>query len=81
MTLESLRDELRAEGFNKHVQVETLIKACIGDGMTRGSEIVATVTALGYEKQHVGLTLDQNTGSNPDYHSWYKDDRGRYRLH
>ena len=81
MSLSQLRDRLVAAGCNKHDQVDMLITACIGDGIDEGSAILRTIAALGYDQKHVGILLNDHTGSNSSRHCWFKDKKGRYRLH
>ena len=81
MTLEALRDGLAADGCNQTDQVIALITVCIEDGIDTGSEIVSTVSGLGFKKRYVGLLLNKNTGENQNLKQWYRTAEGKYQLH
>lgn len=69
------------DGCSKHDQVLILIEAYIGEGVTKGSDIIAAISALGFSSRHVGMWLAQGCGPDAKRHSWFKDGDGRYRLH
>ena len=81
MSLTELRDRLVAEGCSKHDQAVILIQACIKSGIDKGPEIAATVSGLGLDKRHVGLTLGNSEGCNAERHHWVRGADGRYRVH
>ena len=80
MTLADLRDRLDAAECGKHDQVIVLIEACLSEKSRPGREIVRTVSALGFDKRHVGIQLQRHTGLNVERHRWFKDTAGRYHL-
>ncbi|WP_156457483.1 hypothetical protein [Altererythrobacter sp. Root672] len=73
-----LRKLLRDCGPNKHDQAIVLITACVEEGITQGRDIVRTLQALGLNAQHVGKTLSDGTGNQPERHRWRKDAAGCY---
>lgn len=81
MSLVKLRDVLVASDCNTADQVIALITACIEGGTDKGSEIVSTVSDLGYKPSYVGLMLSKNAGSSAERHHWFRDAEGYYRLH
>ncbi|MFZ1742660.1 MAG: hypothetical protein WAT93_07390 [Pontixanthobacter sp.] len=81
MSLDELRDALVAAGCKQDAQVIALITACIEGGIDTGSEIVSTVSGLGYDKQYVGLMLSNNKGGSAERHRWFRDAEGHYSLH
>lgn len=80
---EGLRELWRECGHdtNKHDQTRILIMACIDGGVRNGSRIVGILAHIGFNAQHVGATLNNLCGPNPDIHDWLKDGDGRYHLH
>ncbi|NVD45037.1 hypothetical protein [Qipengyuania atrilutea] len=81
MSLQNLQQTLKAGGCNQADQVILLIEECLRTGVAAGTDIVSAVAALGYNKQYVGLTLNQHTGSMPKQHYWFKTANGDYNLH
>lgn len=78
--LQGLLSEL-GDGCIKHDQVRVLIAACISEGVTKGTDIIATIAALGFDRSHVGMWLARERGSNAKRYRWFKDGDGQYRLH
>lgn len=78
--LQGLLSEL-GDGCSKHDQVRVLIAACISEGVSKGTDIIATVAALGFDRSHVGMWLAKDCGSNAQLHHWFKDGDEQYRLH
>ena len=81
MTLAQLRDDLVASECNKAEQVIFLITASIESGIDNGSEIVATVSRLGYKTSYVGLMLSKNAGSSAERYHWFRNAEGHYQMH
>lgn len=76
--LRSLKEQC---GPNLHDGVIITIKACILEGVDEGPQIVETLTNVGFNRRHVGLTLASNAGAFAERHHWYRSNNGRYRLH
>jgi hypothetical protein len=36
---------------------------------------------LGFDAQHAGATLGNNSGSNPNVHKWRRQEDGRYAVY
>lgn len=66
---------------NKNDQARILIIACIDGDVRKGKRIVGILSHIGFNSQHIGATLKNLCGSNPDMHDWWKDDDGHYQLH
>ena len=81
MSLHRLKAHLIASGCNKQEQVLTLIEAYLGDGASVGSDIVRTISELGYDGRFVGIQLSKSAGSNPARYLWKKSEDGTYCLH
>ncbi len=82
MTLGELDAGMRAAGDTTQFdRVLILIEATIESGITKGAEIVKTVSAFGYNARYVGIQLETNAGANPEKHRWFKNAEGHYRLH
>lgn len=81
MILHRLKDHLIASGCNQQEQVLMLIEAHLGDGASVGSDIVRTISDLGYDRRFVGIQLSASAGSNPDRYPWRKSEDGTYCLH
>lgn len=79
--LRPLNADLAASGSNQPERVVALIMACLGEDLTDGSTIVRTISALGYNKRHVGIQLSTNAGTNPDRSLWQRLNDGTYKLH
>ena len=67
-------------GTNKHDRVSVLIALCIAEGITKGSMIRSALMELGYNGDHVAITLKNGSGSMPPEIRWYRDESGAYRL-
>jgi len=78
--LQGLLGEL-GNDCNTHEKVCALIEACIGDGVTNGSDIIAAIAPLGFNRRYVGMWLARERGSDAMRYSWFKDGDGQYRLH
>jgi hypothetical protein len=78
--LDPIREMLNGCGTNKNDKAIVAIEALIGDGVDTGSEIVAAMGLLGFDKGHAGITLKAGLGRVPALHRWSKNDDGRYRL-
>ena len=80
---EGLRELWRECGHDtsKHDQARILIMACIDGGVSNGSRIVGILSHIGLNARHVGATLKNLCGPNPDMHDWWKGHDGRYQLH
>jgi hypothetical protein len=65
---------------NRHELAIVLISACITEGLDRGPRITGALQALGFNKQHIGMVLRQETGDNLARHHWQRVPGGRYRL-
>lgn len=63
---------------NRHDRVIVLIHACIAYGFNTPSRITGALAKLGYDKQHVGMTLHNGTGEDPVRHRWNRGGDGRY---
>ncbi|WFL76151.1 hypothetical protein P7228_09060 [Altererythrobacter arenosus] len=57
-----------------------LIPACIVEGITKGPLITLALTLIGYNKRHVGMTLNDGNLGKIDSCPWFRDAQGRYRL-
>jgi hypothetical protein len=57
-----------------------LILACLYENIDTGKRIVGVLRQLGFNAQFVGMILQQNAGSNPDYHLWRRE-QGVYISH
>jgi hypothetical protein len=68
-------------GPNKHDQAISLIWACISEGWDSGPRIVGALKALDLNPRHVGKTLRDLEGPNPENHWWHRDQDGRYSVH
>lgn len=66
---------------NKNVRVDTLIEACILEGINAGDLIVWTLHQLEFNKQHVRIRLNKGAGTNTERFRWYADKEGRFLLH
>jgi hypothetical protein len=69
------------DACSKHDQVLILIEACIGEAVTKGSDIIAVISALGFSSRHVGMWLAQGCGPSAERNRWFKGADGRYCLH
>lgn len=78
-SLNVLNNTLNATDANKHDKAIALIRACIGEGIRSGSEIIARLSELGYNKSHIGLMLKHNRQGTVDK-LWIRDDDGLYHL-
>ena len=65
--------------LKKPEEVDTLVASCLLEGITKGTEIVSTVSCIGFPKKYVGLRLNLGRGLNPDQHFWSKDADGCYQ--
>ena len=72
---------LKAVKANRHDRVSVLIEACILNGIDSGPFIVHTLNSLGFDKRHVGIMLDQNSGKTSAAGRWFRNAEGRYELH
>ena len=81
MNLVTLKNGLIELGCNQPGQVIVLIEACLGEGISVGSEIVQAVSELGYDRRFVGIQLRTNAGRNRDRYRWVRSKEGTYRLH
>lgn len=75
-TLERLNADLHECNANDRVRV--LIQATIEAGIDQGSDIIATLVRLGFDKQHAGATLANGCGHDPERFDWHKSADGRY---
>ena len=66
---------------SKHDQARVLIMACIDGGVHYGKRIVGILAYIGLNRRHIGATLKNLCGPNPELHDWFKDAAGRYHLH
>lgn len=83
MPIESLRlliEHLGNEG-TKHDRAIIAICEAIRLGINTGPEIIAAMHDLGFNKQHVGILLHEEAGSDPQRHHWWRDENGRYHCH
>lgn len=65
----------------KHEVVTALIHACLFDDINTGPAIIAALTQLGCDPQHVGITLRKGCGDDVKRHEWAKLPDGTYRSH
>lgn len=79
MTLQALLEMLPAE-CNKHDQALVLIEACLDQGIDTRKGIIAALVELGFDYRHVAILLNEHAGTNPERHSWRRDETGRYSL-
>lgn len=77
--LRALKAKIRMQ-MDKHMQVTTLIGACIHEGFDRGARITGALKKLGYNRQHAGKILTEGTGENPEVHYWKRGEDGRYSV-
>lgn len=66
------------QGCNANDQARVLIQACLEEGIRKGSEIVATLVRLGFNKKHVGVMLAHGCGTNAKRFDWRKEPDGTY---
>jgi hypothetical protein len=81
--LENLRllvEHLGTAG-TKHDRAIIVIGETIRLGIGTGPAIIVTLNELGFNKQHVGILLHEETGSDPQRHHWWRDGNGRYHCH
>lgn len=76
-----LRNLIDQSGANKHDRAIVAISACIMEGIDTGPRIIDTLEQLGFKGSHVGITLNRETGINPERSRWSRDAEGRYSLH
>lgn len=69
-TLERLNASL--EDCNTNDKARVLIQASIDAGIQKGSDIIATLVRLGFSQQHVGATLANGCGNDPERFDWCK---------
>ncbi|KAA9016058.1 MULTISPECIES: hypothetical protein [Sphingobium] len=67
-------------GLNRHDQLIAVFQALIGDGVNEGPHLVSTAKQLGFDGQHIGMTLSHHTGGDPVSHYWSRNQDGRYSL-
>lgn len=65
----------------KHDRAIVMAHACIASGITKGPEIIATLSRLGFNAQHVGKLLHDLAGGDPARHEWERQGDGTYRSH
>lgn len=84
---EALIRDLRAldaacqPGSDKHHRAIVLITACIEAGVNRGTDIVDMMVELGFNTQHIGKLLSDQTGDDPSRHHWKRNADGRRCMH
>ena len=76
--LRALDQSLVDSGVNKNDRVLLLINACINQGIDTGARIVGTVVQLGFNRQHVGMTLKHGLQRQPEWPNWGRHDAGTY---
>ena len=77
--LDGLRELDTACGPNKHARVSALACACIDAGINTRLHIIEVLSLLGFNPRHVAITLNENTGTNPERFQWTRDETGAYR--
>lgn len=77
--LKTLNTDIAACNANDRARV--LIQALIETGVNRGSDIVATLVRLDFDKSHAGATLANGCGSDAERFDWYKNADGTYVNH
>ncbi|QDM40630.1 hypothetical protein [Altererythrobacter sp. TH136] len=78
LRLRDLERHLASAGVNKHDRVHMLINACIGEGIDTGCRIVGVLAALGFNRQHAGITLKAGLKCEPEWPNWGRSGDGRY---
>ena len=63
---------------NKNDRVHLLINACINEGFDNGKRIVGALVRLGFNGQHVGMTLKHGLQKEPHWPNWGRHDDGTY---
>lgn len=74
-------DAAIAPHSNRHDRAIILIKECLAEGIDRGTDIIQTLTDLGFDQRHVGKLISDGCGPKPERHHWQKMPDGRYRSH
>jgi len=64
----------------KHDRVIVLIQACISQGIVRGTQLVSVIKELGFNAQHVGMTLTKGRGDDPVRHHRRREDGCAHSL-
>ena len=60
--------------------VINVIVACLEEGIDRGHRIVGVLDRLGYNRQHVGMTLHHKADAGRTKALWWQDEDKVYRL-
>ncbi|RYE70463.1 MAG: hypothetical protein EOP17_00635 [Rhizobiaceae bacterium] len=78
----SLREVVRqcSGKANQHDIVPVLIDLCIEYGINRGHRITKALALLEFNRQFVGKTLADGTGSDPSRHRWHRGEDGAYSV-
>ena len=77
--LQCLDQGLQTQGVKRPDRARVLINACIEEGIVSGPSIVSTLVALGFNQQHVGLTLKKGK-RNPLWPEWGRQTDGTYYV-
>lgn len=76
--LRKLDRDLEDAGLNKNERVDTLINACITEGLDNGVRIVGAITKLGFTRRHVGIQLKTGLRRDPEWPFWGQRADGTY---
>ncbi|QIG53755.1 hypothetical protein G6N82_05945 [Altererythrobacter sp. BO-6] len=71
---------LQDNKVNTNDRVLALISACITEGVDQGPSIVEVLARLGFDRRHVGLTLNKGIQQVPVWPNWGRRDDGRYYV-
>lgn len=77
---EGLRRLMADCGPNRNDQADTVIMACIGQGINISPRLRSVLKTLGFDARHAGIRMHFGTGTNPALHSWRRDKNGVYEL-
>lgn len=81
ISLRRVKAECRRMGLNKHETAMVLIAECIDKGFNTGKRITGALQTLGFNRQHAGKVLSDQTGDDPHCHGWWREADGVYVRH